>query len=67
MQCSISKSGHCNRYTYDVINKSPEQTGSDEELRHVLDKGKESAKSTGEFLKSVGSYTSEKISNLFKK
>lgn len=54
-----------------IRNKAGEYTdrfvGSDEELRHVLDKGKESAKSTGEFLKSVGSYTSEKISNLFKK
>ena len=52
-------------------NKAGEYTdrfiGSDEELRHVLDKGKESAKSTGEFLKSVGSYTSEMISRLFKK
>lgn len=54
-----------------IRNKAGEYTdrfvGSDEELRHVLDKGKESAESTGEFLKSVGSYTSEKISNLFKK
>lgn len=52
-------------------NKAGEYTdrfiGSDEELRHVLDKGKESAKSTGEFLKSVGSYTSDMISRLFKK
>ena len=52
-------------------NKAGEYTdrfiGSDEELRHVLDKGKESAKSTGEFLKTVGSYTSDMISRLFKK
>ena len=51
-------------------NKAGEYTdrfiGSDEELRHVLDKGKETAKSTGEFLKSVGSYTSDMISRLFK-
>ncbi|HIZ28190.1 MAG TPA: hypothetical protein H9673_03230 [Candidatus Adamsella sp.] len=54
-----------------IRNKAGEYTdrfvGSDEELRHVLDKGKESAKSTGEFLKSVGSYTSDMISRLFKK
>ena len=63
----ISHSDTVQRTAKKVRESADEFIGSDDNLRQVVDKGKESARATGDFLKSVGSYTTEAISKLFKK